>query len=173
MAPGRSRIFSAASNTACIKAMPDGWRLVKSIHAATAFSGEGAARHAGRWNSYGRRVVYASASRALAILETLVHLDLPIRHHYALVQFTFAESLLRPLTLNSLPPDWRADPPSRSSQRLGDLWLTTQRSAILAVPSAVIPAEVNYLLNPAHPDFTKIAIGKPEAFTLDPRLLDS
>ncbi|MCC6415557.1 MAG: RES family NAD+ phosphorylase [Opitutaceae bacterium] len=150
--------------------MLTGWRLVKNTHVATAFSGDGAARASGRWNSYGRRVVYASSSRALAILETLVHLDQPVRHHYALFRIEFTEALAATLAPTTLPPDWRIDPPSRFTQQLGDHWLLARRSAILTVPSAVIPDECNYLLNPTHPDFSRVKIGQPEPFSLDPRL---
>ena len=55
--------------------------------------------------------------------------------------------------------------------RIGDLWVRQARSAILALPSPIIPGKTNSLLNPAHPDFIKIAIAKPQPFALDPRLL--
>lgn len=153
--------------------MPVAWRLVKSVHAATAFGGEGAARAGGRWNSYGRPVVYAASSRSLAVLENLVHLDFPVAHLLALFRVEFPGGMITTLPPKSLPADWRVDPPAGSTQILGDQWLDDARACVLAVPSAVIPEEVNYVLNPAHPDFAKIKISKPELFTLDPRLLKS
>jgi RES domain-containing protein len=70
-----------------------------------------------------------------------------------------------------LPDDRDAKPVPVSTQRIGARWLQEQRSAVLAVPSAIIPAERNYLINPIPPDFGKIRIGKPEAFAFDPRFL--
>lgn len=150
--------------------MPVAWRLVKSVHAATAFSGEGAARTGGRWNSRGQHVVYASESRALALLETLVHLDFPVAFHYACIRIEFPEAVLTRLALKSLPSDWRVDPPSGSTRKLGDVWLRETRSAVLAVPSALVPEETNFLLNPAHPGFAQIKLAAREPFSLDPRL---
>ena len=61
--------------------------------------------------------------------------------------------------------------PARASRAVGDAWVRAGRSAVLAVPSAIVPEELNYLLNPAHPGFRTIAIGKPVLFAFDPRLL--
>lgn len=71
----------------------------------------------------------------------------------------------------ALPFDWTEEPPPASTQDIGNLWVKEQRSAILEIPSVIIPGEPNYLLNPAHPDFRRIQIGKPEPFAFDPRLL--
>jgi RES domain-containing protein len=72
--------------------------------------------------------------------------------------------------VRTLPPDWRTEPPPPSTRQIGDTWVRDGRSAILALPSVIIPGELNYVLNPFHPDFKKISIGKPEKFTFDPRL---
>ncbi len=152
--------------------MPVGWRLVKSMHAATAFGGEGAARTGGRWNSYGRHVVYTSSSRSLAVLENLVHLDFPVAFQFVLFRLEFSEALVTTLPAKALPRDWRTDPPAGAAQKLGDQWLAEGRFSILAVPSAIVPEEINYLLNPAHADFAKIKIAAPEPFALDSRLRD-
>lgn len=147
------------------------WRLVKEKHAATAFSGEGAARYGGRWNSRGTWVVYTSSSRALAALESLVHLNPPLFFRYVLFTIEFDASLIETIPVSQLPPDWAAEPPPPAPQQLGDRWVRETRSAILEVPSTIIPQESNYLLNPAHPDFKSIRIGKPEPFDFDPRLI--
>ncbi len=147
------------------------WRIVKTKRAATAFSGEGAARMGGRWNSRGTWVVYASESRALAALETLVHLNPPLLFHFVAFAIDFDDALVETLVREALPSDWTGEPPPPTTQVLGDLWVKQARSAVLAVPSAIIPGEPNYLLNPAHPDFTQITVGPPEPFVFDPRLL--
>jgi RES domain-containing protein len=116
-------------------------------------------------------VVYTSANKSLAVLESLVHLNPPVRFHYVAIRVTFADALLETIPPGVLPSDWRVEPPPPSSKRLGDAWVREARSAVLALPSVIIPGESNYLLNPAHPDFKKISIGKKEKFTFAPRLL--
>lgn len=150
--------------------MPVAWRLVKERHAPTAFSGEGAARTGGRWNSRGQHVVYASATQSLAVLESLVHLDTPIVFRYAILRLEFPDSLIEKIVFNALPKDWRNEPPPNSTKKMGDFWMKENRSAVLAVPSVLVPEETNYLLNPRHPDFLKIKIGAAAPFSFDPRL---
>lgn len=148
------------------------YRLCKTRHAATAFSGEGARINGGRWNSPGKAVVYTASSLSLATLEVLVHLEDPEVFGNL---FSWASLEIPPYTLETLPLEtlaagWNNDS-SRISRAIGDAWLRETRSAALAVPSAVTPGEWNYLLNPAHPDLPKILIGPPQTFRPDPRLL--
>src|ERR1019366_2203540 len=151
--------------------MPEAWRIVKEKHAASAFSGEGAAKTGGRWNSRGVPVVYASATKALAALETLVHLNPLVPFKYVVFRLQFDEALIEKVPLNRLTAGWGVEPPPPSTKAVGDDWVRDKRSAVLALPSVIIPGELNYLLNPAHPAFKKITIGKPEKFAFDPRLL--
>lgn len=146
------------------------WRIVKLKHAATAFDGEGARINGGRWNSVGVRVVYVSFAKSLAALENLVHLQLPVTAKYVAIPLQFNDALVETLPPKNLSVGWNAEPPSLISQQIGDAWVKAARSALLALPS-VITRETNFLLNPAHPDFGQIKIGKPEPFTFDPRLL--
>ncbi len=145
------------------------WRIVKMKHAATAFSGEGARLYGGRWNSAGVSLVYTSCTRALAALESLVHLNPPVIFTYAAIPVEFDDALVE--KVSALPPGWKDSPPPPSTRALGDLWAAQARTAVLELPSVIIPGESNYLLNPAHPDFKKIVLGKPESFSFDPRLL--
>lgn len=151
--------------------MPEAWRIVKAKYVATAFSGEGAAKTGGRWNSRGVSVVYASSTKSLAALETLVHLNPPVFFAYVAIRIHFADTLVETVSLSGLPSDWRIQPPPPSTKLFGDVWARDGRSAVLALPSVMVSGETNYLLNPAHREFKKIAIGKPETFTFDPRLL--
>ncbi len=150
--------------------MGEAWRLVKVKHAATAFDGEGARLNGGRWNSVGVRMVYVSDTKSLAALETLVHLKLPVASKFVAIPLQFDDALVELFPPKNLPAGWDAEPPSHASQQIGDAWAKNSRSALLALPS-VITGETNYLINPAHPDFSKIKIGKPVPFTFDPRLL--
>jgi len=152
--------------------MRKAWRIVKPYHALDAFSGEGARRYGGRWNSAGISVVYTAESKALAALELLVHLDQEsVLENYLCIPVRFSETVLRTLSAGGLPGDWRAHPPPQSIQQLGDRWVTGQVSVVLEVPSVLIPGERNYLINPFHPDFSKVEIGAPEPFEFDPRIL--
>ena len=146
------------------------WRVVKRNHAATAFDGKAAQRFGGRWNSPGRRAVYASATKALAVLELLVHVDVG-RTLPRLVAFTFEvdEKLLDRLRGTQLPRYWRSRRGLAATQRIGDEWLASGRGLALVVPSAIVPEESNYLLNPAQPAFGRINVGRAVPFLLDPR----
>ena len=145
------------------------WRIVKAKHAATAFSGEGSRLYGGRWNSAGVSLVYTSSTRALAALESLVHLNPPVVFTYAAIPIEFDAALVEkfggevPRTMDELT--------ALAGVGRGDLWAQEARSAVLELPSVIIPGECNYLLNPAHPGFQKIIIGRPEPFAFDPRLL--
>ena len=148
------------------------WRIVKAKHAATAFSGDGAKRYGGRWNTPGGAVVYVAGSMSLAMLEMLVHLQAQeLLKRYVLFEVAFDEELVTGIAPRDLPKSWRKNPPPRAAQRLGDAWLAGEVSAVLRVPSAVAPAEWNYLLNPAHRDFARITIGSKQPARFDPRLI--
>lgn len=145
------------------------FRIVKEKHAAIAFDGEGAWRYGGRWNSPGTRLVYASSSVALAALELLVHLNPPVGIRYVAIPIGFDDALVEKVA--NLPAEWTEEPPPPSTQAMGDRWVKVGRSALLELPSVIVPTESNYLLNPAHPDFGRIRIGEPVPFAFDPRLL--
>jgi RES domain-containing protein len=147
------------------------WRIVKKSHVAAAFDGEGAWLYGGRWNSRRTRIVYTSATLSLAALETLVHLNPPVILEYAAIPVEFDDALVQAIALADLPADWTAEPPAPSTKAIGDRWVKEARSAVLEVPSAIVQAEFNCLLNLAHPDFKAIAIGQPIPFSFDPRLL--
>jgi len=136
------------------------WRICKRRYAATAFDGEGAKRFGGRLNSKGVAIVYTAESVALAALEMLVHLEsADLLARYLVRSARFDDSLVSDLDRRKLPKSWRQSPTPHAVQRIGDEWIAGGRSAVLRVPSAVIPSEYNYLLNPAHPDFRHVVLG--------------
>lgn len=149
------------------------FRLCKTRHMAGAFTGEGARINGGRWNSPGKAMVYTSSSLSLATLEVLVHLEDPevLGNLFSWASLEIPPDLLETLKPETLPAGWNDDESSRITRALGDAWLGSMRSAVLAIPSVVTPGEWNYLLNPAHPDFPRILIGTPQPFRPDPRLL--
>jgi RES domain-containing protein len=71
-----------------------------------------------------------------------------------------------------LPKNWRATPPRADTREIGDRWVQERRSAVLALPSAVVPVDTNFLLNPEHADFKRIRIASPIDFDFDPRLIN-
>jgi RES domain-containing protein len=147
------------------------WRITKQKHARSAFDGEGARLFGGRWNSPGVPMIYTAQSRALAALEMLVHLDSPdLLNKYVLFEVSMDPSYVRDLDIANLPRNWKADPTSAKVQAIGDDWVAAATSAVLRVPSTLVPGEFNFLLNPRHRDFGKLRIGTVIPFQFDPRL---
>ncbi len=151
--------------------MPTAWRIVRTKYADSAFTGEGAAKFGGRWNSRGTWVVYTSTTLSLAALEILVHLNPMPELAFVAFPLDIDQAFIETLNPKHLPKDWKSEPPGQSTQLIGSEWAGQNRTAVLEVPSVLVSSESTYLLNPAHPDFRKIRIGKPEPFAFDPRLL--
>lgn len=152
--------------------MPVAWRVTAPQYADSAFSGLGAKAYGGRFNSVGTAVVYAAESLALAMLETLVQAgDRRRLAPFRCISATFEEALVESVEADRLPADWDHRPPLRASQQFGDAWVVEGRSAVLRVPSVVVPSEFNYVFNPAHPDFEAVEVVVTDLRPFDPRLL--
>lgn len=152
--------------------MTTAWRITSGRFAATAFDGEGARRYGGRWNHPGTAVVYCSATLSLAALETFVHLE-PALAPSGLVSIAAeipSDLAIEVLDIAGLPSDWRTYPAPERLRDLGSAWARSGRTAVLSVPSSVIPHERNFLFSPAHPDFSRIHVGPAEPFSFDPRM---
>jgi RES domain-containing protein len=147
------------------------WRLVKERYAADAFSGIGASEYGGRWNSPGTRAVYVSGSLSLATLEILAGgAALGLLSGFIKIAVEFDDSRVLPVA--NLPADWNAYPASGKTREIGDTWLKAKVSMVLEVPSAVVPGEFNYMINPQHPEVkSHLVIHEPEKYGLDPRLI--
>lgn len=151
--------------------MVTAWRLVKSRLASRSLDGEGARRHGGRFSSPGTRVIYASESLALATLEVMAHLgDAGALASYSYFRIRFDPKLLDRLERRELPAGWRDYPAPAALRTIGDRWVAQGRSLALAVPSAIVPLEMNYLINPAHPGFRSVRIDPAQPLEPDPRL---
>ena len=147
------------------------WRLVTVRFAKSAFSGEGARLYGGRWNRKGIPLVYTSGSQSLAMLEMLVQ-DEPLRARYVMIDVHIPKAVtIDRIRVEDLPADWRDVAAREKLQAIGTKWAVKHSAAVLAVPSAVVPSEINYLLNPLHPDFRRIKTGRPQKVMTDPRLL--
>ena len=147
------------------------WRLCQERHAADAFSGEGARRFGGRWNSPGVPMVYSSTSLALAAMELFVHLE-PNQQPNDLVAIAATLPEGEPaarLEPDELPDNWWTDD-FEPLRVIGDKWIRARRSLGLMVPSAALRVEWNVLVNPLHPALAKIRIEEPQPFHFDARM---
>ena len=148
------------------------WRLTTARFGRSAFSGEGARLYGGRWNHKGVPLVYTAETQSLAMLEMLVQ-DEPLRARYVIIEARIPASVrIERLSAADLPTQWRELRAREEHRAIGSAWVQKQTAAVLAVPSAVISAELNYLLNPLHPDIRRISIGKPQRFETDLRLIN-
>jgi RES domain-containing protein len=133
------------------------WRLSRKRHLDQALEGEGARRFGGRWNSRGVAIAYSAESLELALLEALVHLDVDsLPKDYWQVCYEVDDALVgRPP--KRLPTGWDALPPYQSRvQKIGDAWVKSGASLALRVPASVLPQRCNVLINPAHPDLSRV-----------------
>lgn len=137
------------------------------------WDGTGAALVGGRWNSAGRQVIYGSLSYACAMLEILAHASIgriPTTHRYLIADVPEDVTIERHAA-NELPPGWD-DEDSLSAREFGDRWLKEARCAVLLVPSVVARLEWNALVNPLHPDATRLKISDSESVVWDKRLFE-
>ena len=146
------------------------WRIAKASYAS--FDGEGARLYGGRWSHSGVRVVYASESLSLAALEYFVNLDTDLAPDDLVSVRAEIPGGLERATVEGgdLPRNWRTCPAPETLQDLGTEWIRRGETLVLSVPSAIVPEERNYLLNPGHPEFSDIRIGRPRPFYFDPRM---
>lgn len=149
------------------------WRITPTKFVKVALTGEGASIYGGRWNSKGNKAVYSSATLSLAILETLVHFEdikFPNRN-YTVLRLDIPDQSIVFAPEDSLPELWNDLTKITESARYGDKWLVGLESVALAVPSVVVPSELNYIINPSHIDFTHVKIEESVSLKIDARLL--
>lgn len=148
------------------------WRLTSARHADTALSGFGNRKFGSRWVPEGHLAVYTSEHLSLAVLEMLVHME--PRHfgdRFVSIPIDIPDgSAMDHLDVDSLPDDWTERYEDETLQQVGREWLAAGNSAMLLVPSAVVPQEHNIILNPEHRDFAAIKIGGAQPFRFDGRL---
>ena len=151
------------------------WRVAADTPAWSAddLSGKGAASQGARWNHPGERAVYASVSIALAAWETRAHFAqgaaLPWNRY--LVRIDIPDAVWAARTRLPPPPvGWDAIPEGLVSRHAGSSWLASGRSALLVVPSVIIPEEDNVLIDPRHPDAAGISATKLRRFVYDHRV---
>lgn len=153
------------------------FRIERERYLKTTLTGVGASMTEGyRWNSLNTRIVYTAETRALATLEVSVHLDLsedlPEDRYY--VEIEIPDTIeIQEVKVEDLPEDWNAKPPMLITQTIGDDFVNYNETAILKVPSSIVPQEFNYLINPNHPDSSKIKVVSAVKMIFDSRLISS
>jgi RES domain-containing protein len=147
------------------------WRITRQRYVS--LDGEGARLNGGRWNSEGIPVVYASSTLSLAALEYLVHGDVEdVPADLCALEIAIPDDAdVEAVELSSLPDDWNQVEDHPACTSLGDDWARRATAVALRVPSALIPAETNLLLNPRHPDMPRVRVMSIEPFAFDRRLL--
>jgi RES domain-containing protein len=140
------------------------WRLVNRRFVQSAFSGEAARLFGGRWHLIGRSVVYCASSKPLAILEVSSNANLTwseLRESYIFICVDVPNDVSREtIRIANLSREWPSS--YEITQRLGERWLSENRTCLLKVPSVTIPGEANYLINPGHPDFELLFARPPQ-----------
>lgn len=152
------------------------WRIGTDTpdYAADDLSGTGAKITGGRWNRKGTPMLYCASNISLACLETIVHLgagSLPLNRY--LIQIDVPKVLFSSATYldkNTAPVGWDAEPTGKVSLDFGTDWCSSRTSALLCVPSTIVPEELNVLINPLHPDANKISFLKIRKWIYDARV---
>ncbi len=147
------------------------YRIVKQAYALP-LSGRGAALYGGRWNSPGVEVIYTAEHRSLALLEMLVHISWQsIPKNLVLLSLRFPDDVpMLMIEQETLPAEWQQHTYGASTRQWGDRLVRENKHLIMRVPSAILTQEFGYVINPAHPAFSRIEIVASEPFLPDARL---
>jgi len=150
------------------------WRIGVDTPAyqANDLTGKGAELNGGRWNPKAAPVIYTSVSQALACLEALVHIDVPLPLNRYLVRIDVPRKAWaeRVVFKPAAHVGWDAEPAGQVSIEWGALWLSGNTTLLAQVPSIVVPDEANILINPRHPDIVQVRATKIRKWSFDPRL---
>ena len=148
------------------------YRVLRKAYARSPLDGEGAYLYGGRWSSPGTRLAYTSEHQSLAMLEYFVHLDAgDAPPDLVLVTAEIPDDLpAKVFAVDDLPSSWRRSPAPAELARIGDEFVAEAKHCVLVVPSALAPHENNWLLNPQHRDFRRVAVHGVEALSYDPRM---
>lgn len=151
------------------------WRVATDAktYGADDITGTGASITGGRWNNVGTPLIYASPTISLAMLETLAHVAgserLPLNRY--IVRLNIPDMIMDAAEVVAAPPvGWDADPSSQTSSNFGEAWVKSGKTAILRVPSVIVPEELNVLINPAHLQAKQITTIKMRKVPFDRRL---
>ncbi len=148
------------------------YRISKTKYAGD-LKGLGAYYVGGRWNSPGHYILYTSSSISLSMLEVLVNFSpATFPEDMSLVTINIQSDSTKQLPLKDLKEEWANLPVDDYSQSIGDEWLQSNESLLLSVPSVINPKEINYLINPLHPEFSKVEIKEIVPRNFESRLIN-
>ncbi len=139
---------------------------------STSLSGKGAAIFGARWNSIGVELIYTAANRSLAMAEVAVHFSLAtLPSDYMMMTIEIPDDVnISEIDNEKLPPNWNEFPHPSSTQIFGDNFVSESKYCVVKIPSVVTQGDYNLLINPKHPDFSKIIIKSVEKFPIDKRI---
>lgn len=128
-----------------------------------------------RWNKDEEYVIYTSSSRALSMLELLVHragIELGRGFKLMEIKLNISEDDIEEIRIKNLPKNWKGVEAYSVEQKLGSAWYQSAEKLILKVPSVVIPQEFNYVINTRHVAFEKkVSINFIEEIDFDERII--
>lgn len=133
--------------------------------------GTGAAAYGGRWHSKGTYVLYTSEAASLALLESVVHISNIAAFGYCMLCLKIPDDNIKEMRVDDLPEKWNENPPPDMLKSIGDAFVRENKFFALKLPSAILPEESNYLLNPNHPDFKKVTVLYTKSVNIDARLV--
>ena len=133
--------------------------------------GTGAASYPGRWHSKGTYILYTAGSPSLALLESVVHLSNIIVSSYCMICLSVPEDKIKTITVQELPGNWFENPSPDMLKNIGDSFIKENKFLALKIPSAIMPEENNFLLNPGHDDFKKVSVVYTRNIPIDDRFL--
>ena len=147
------------------------YRIVRKPYSKTPLDGEGAYRFGGRWSSPGTRIAYSAEHLSLAMIEYFVHIEAndPPKDLVVVTADIPDEVSRVVLTPRELPSNWQQIPAPPILAAIGDSFAAKRKSALLVLPSALVPSEANWLVNPLHPEFAEIQVHPAEPFHYDAR----
>ena len=147
------------------------FRICKEEHSKKLIS----SGSANRWNRKGEFVIYTGSTRSLSTLELIVHKNsiiTAIPYKVLIIEVKDDKKLIREISENELPENWRSLAAYSTLQNIGSIWYNKNETLVLKVPSSVIPQEFNYIINTEHSDFkNKVSLIKIEDYFWDNRLL--
>jgi RES domain-containing protein len=150
--------------------MPFAYRILLTKYSDKLF----ASGYSNRWNSKGNFVIYAAENRSLACLENVVHRGGEgLNGQYSVLIIEISEDVvIEQITLDELPAEWYKKSSYPTCQEYGDAWYNNGASAVLKVPSSIVPKEAVYVINTRHQNFLqgKIRLLDREPFRFDPRI---
>ncbi len=148
------------------------FRIAKTRHIRD-LSGTGAVLYGGRWNQKNIPIIYVAENRALATVEYLVHIPLSIiPNNLSIACFEIPDDIIpEQVSIAMLPKNWRVYPAPGKLADLGSEWALAKRSLLLRVPSVVVGDQFNLLINPKHPEMTRVTISRIERYSFNRRLL--